>query len=106
MLYHATYRPLLKSIKLNGLGGAGSERKKWSDSKPGVVYLATSPEVAESYAESSDEVREEWLDEIVILKINTATLDQTKLMLDQNVQDNAGDTLEYHGVIPWSAIIL
>lgn len=100
VLYHATYRPLLRSIKQNGLGGKGSERKKWSDSAQGVVYLATTPEVAESYAETSDEVSDDWLDEIVILKVRTANLDSTKFQLDRNVQDNTGDTVEYHGVIP------
>lgn len=104
MLYHATYRPLLRSIKVNGLGGKGSERKKWEDSKPGIVYLATSPEVAESYAETSDVVSDEWLDEIVILKIRTENLDPSKFSLDRNVIDNQGDTLEYHGVIPATEI--
>jgi hypothetical protein len=103
VLYHATYKPLLRKIKLTGLGGQGS-RKMWDDSKPGVVYLAIDPDVAESYAESSDMVKDEWLDDIVILKINTQLLDPTKFFIDRNVQDHAGDTLEYHGVIPWSAI--
>jgi len=106
ILYHATYRPLLKSIRKTGLGGIGSEKKKWPDSKPGVVYLATTPNVAESYAETSDEVKEEWLDEIIILKIDSSQLDPTRLFLDNNVQDNNGDTLEYHGVIPPKAISL
>lgn len=104
MLYHATYRPLLRSIKANGLGGKGSERKKWEDSKPGIVYLATSPEVAESYAETSDVVNDDWLDEIVILKIRTENLDPSKFSIDRNVIDNQGDTLEYHGVIPATEI--
>ena len=104
ILYHATYRPLLRSIKKNGLGGPGSERKRWEDSIHGVVYLAGDPDVAESYAESSETVPEEWLDEIVILKINAGALDASKLVLDRNVQDNSGDTLEYHGIIPVTAI--
>lgn len=103
ILYHATYRPLLKSIKQHGLGGDKAQAK-WEDSKPGVVYLATDPDVAESYAESSDVVPEEWLDAIVVLKINASGLDQSKLMTDQNVLGNQGDTLEYHGVIPVSLI--
>lgn len=106
VLYHATYKPLIKSITKHGLGGKGSDKKKWPDSKSGVVYLAIDPDVAESYAESSDEVNEDWLDEIVILKIRTANLDQSKFMLDRNVIDNAGDTIEYHGVIPVSEISL
>ena len=105
VLYHATYRPLLKSIKQHGLGGDRAQAK-WEDSVPGVVYLALDPNVAESYAESSEAVPEEWLDEIVVLKISTAALDQSKLKIDQNVLDNEGDTLEYHGVIPPSLISL
>jgi hypothetical protein len=99
ILYHATYRPLLKSIKQHGLGGDKAQAK-WEDSKPGVVYLAIDPNVAESYAESSDVVPDEWLDQIVVLKVNASQLDQSKLKLDSNVIDNQGDTLEYHGVIP------
>ncbi len=102
-LYHATYRPLLKSIKTHGLGGSGAQAK-WEDSKPGVTYLALDADVAESYAESSDVVPDEWLDKIVILKISTRGLDTSKFKLDSNVLDNEGDTLEYHGVIPISNI--
>lgn len=106
-LYHATYRPLLKKIEQEGLGGKSS-KKKWSDSKKGVVYLALDPYVAESYAESVDidefDLPEDWLDKIVILKINTSNLDRNKFNIDQNVLDNQGDTLEYDGIIPWSAI--
>lgn len=103
-LYHATYKPLLSSIKQHGLGGIGSEKKKWEDSKPGVVYLALDKNVAESYAESSDEVSEDWLDEIIILKINTKTLDKKKFSIDRNVQNNEGETVEYAGIIPFSEI--
>jgi hypothetical protein len=102
-LYHATYRPLLKSIKTNGLGGSGAQAK-WEDSKPGVTYLALDADVAESYAESSDIVPDEWLDKIIILKISTRGLDTSKFNLDSNVLDNEGDTLEYHGIIPISNI--
>jgi len=104
VLYHATYRALLRSIKKTGLGGKGSERKRWEDSIHGVVYLATDPNVAESYAEASETVPDEWLDDIVILKIATAGLNPSLLKMDQNVQDNEGNTLEYHGVIPLSSI--
>lgn len=104
-LYHATYRPLLKSIKTNGLGGDKAQAK-WEDSKPGVVYLAFDKNVAESYAETSDVVPDEWLDKIIILKISTSGLDKTKFGIDRNVQDNVGDTVEYHGVIPVSNISL
>jgi hypothetical protein len=63
-----------------------------------VVYLARDPEVARSYAETSDMVPEEWLDAIVILAIDASRLDSRKLRQDRNVQDD-DSTLEYHGVI-------
>ena len=104
VLYHATYKPRLKSIKLKGLGAGG--KRNWEDSKSGVIYLALDPNVAESYAESSDMVPDEWLDQIVILKISTVGLDPSKFSIDSNVQDNTGDTVEYNGVIPVSNISL
>jgi hypothetical protein len=103
-LYHATYDSLLKKIKKEGLGGI-SAKKKWDDSKNGVVYLAYDPYVAESYAEESEMVKEDWLDEIVILKIDTDYLDKNRLYTDENVRnDDEISTLEYHGIIPWSCI--
>lgn len=98
-LYHATYRPLLASIQKHGLGGSPAQ-VQWEDSQPGVVYLAVSSDIAESYAESNDLVPEEWLDDIVVLKVDASRLDPQRLKVDRNVQDNTGDTLEYHGVIP------
>jgi RNA:NAD 2'-phosphotransferase (TPT1/KptA family) len=103
ILYHATYRPLLKKIKEDGLDTKKS-KKAWEDSKPGLVYLATNLDVAASYAESSEMVPDSYLDNIIILHIDTSQLDLTKLSIDQNVQDNKGDTLEYDGIIPFSAI--
>ena len=103
ILYHATYKPLLNKIKQDGLDTTKS-KKAWEDSKPGLVYLATDPDVAASYAESSDMVPDSYLDNIIVLHIDTTKLDLTKLSIDKNVQDNEGDTLEYNGVIPFSAI--
>ena len=103
-LYHATYKPLLKKIKEKGLDTSDS-RKAWDDSIPGYVYLAKDLEVAASYAESSEIVPDVWLDQIIILTIDVAQLDSNKLFIDQNVQDNEGDTLEYRGIIPFSSIV-
>ena len=100
-LYHATYEDLIPSIERFGLGGSSSGYE-WTDSKEGVVYFASSPEVAISYAEANDDVPESWLDNIVVLKVDSNKLDQDKLMHDQNVQDNDGSTYEYHDVIPFS----
>jgi hypothetical protein len=104
ILYHATYKPLLKSIIKKGLGG--NKRKNWEDSIKGVVYLAKDPYVAESYAESAEEeyVPDSWLDNIVILQIDTTNLDKSKFIVDRN--NLSGDTLEYFGIIPSSEIKL
>ena len=108
-LYHATYLPFLDSIKENGLGV--TKNKMWEDSKPGVVYLADDPWVAESYAETSEllydlDDADDYLDNIIILEIDATQLDSNKLYKDENVildneEENA--TWEYHGIIPWKA---
>ena len=100
-LYHATYAPFLESIMSKGLGA--TTRTLWEDSIPGVVYLAIDPDIAESYAETAD-IEEDLFDQIMILEINTSFLDPEKLKIDQNIIDNQGDTLEYHGIIPPEAI--
>lgn len=108
-LYHATYRQFLDSIKTNGLGNTNN--KMWTDSKQGVVYLADDPWVAESYAEESEWVYEQeepdvYLDNIVIIEVDSTKLDKKKLRVDKNVlldneENNA--TWEYYGVIPLEA---
>ena len=110
VLYHATYQKHLPSILQWGLGGAPKMPKRnYEDSRRGVVYLATSADVAVSYAETSDLVPEKWLDEIVVLRIDSTQLDSALLLGDANVlldPGQVGDTLEYHGPIPVAAIAL
>ena len=103
-LYHATYRPFLDSIRKNGLGGKGAQTQ-WEDSKPGYVYLAKDPEVAMSHAEANEEVPDEYIENIVVLKIDTNKLDPNNLEDDPNVIED-DSTLAYKGVIPISAIII
>lgn len=103
-LYHATYKQLLGSIKRHGLGA--TKQTYWTDSKPGVVYLSTDEDVAVSYAEANENVPEEYIDNIVVLKIPFDSLDPNFLFIDENVQDNDGVTLEYHKIIPFSDMIL
>lgn len=106
-LYHATYKQFLKSIQQDGLGN--TKNKMWEDSKSGVVYLANDPWVAESYAETSEWVDEQedpdiYLDNIIILEIDTSKLDTDKLEIDKNVlldEEEENATWEYYGVIPW-----
>ena len=106
-LYHATFKPLLKKIKVEGLGGLSSE-PMWTDSKKGVVYLANDSDVAYSYAEAvfdeNEEIPEEWYEKIIVLKIDTEDLDKEKFFLDRNVLDNDGSTVEYHGIIPFDSV--
>lgn len=104
IVYHATYKPLFSKIKQNGLDTTKS-KKAWEDSKPGLVYLATDIDVAGSYAEASEMVPDSYIDNIIVLHIDTSKLDLSKLSIDKNVQDNDGDTLEYNGVIPYDAIV-
>jgi hypothetical protein len=103
-LYHATYKRLLKPILTNGLD-TNKSKKSWEDSIPGYVYLAKDPDVAVSYAETSEAVPEEWIDNIVLITVRTQALDQSKLFADQNVRNDTTDTLEYRGVIPSSAFV-
>ena len=105
VLYHATYKSLFPSIKNYGLNSKYG-KKTYPDSKDGVVYLARDKHVAESYAEVSDQVPEEWLDEIIILKIKTKGLNYSKFKIDSNVINSEGETIEYHGSIPYNNISL
>ena len=105
-LYHASYGPLADSIQQSGLGG--DRDTVWEDSVRGTVYLALDPEVAFSYAETSDDAWDKFETddglEIVTFEIDTSQLDPAKLNIDQNVLGNQGDTLEYKGVVPPSAL--
>ena len=105
-LYHASYGPLADSIQQSGLGG--DRDTMWDDSVRGTVYLAVDPDIAFSYAETSDDAwdrfeTDEGL-EIVTFEIDTAQLDPSRFNIDQNVIGNAGDTLEYYGIVPPSAL--
>lgn len=109
-LYHATYKPFLKSIREKGLGNI--DKKMYSDSKGrGIVYLAKDPDIAYSYAENSEWVEERenpdyYYNNIIILKIDINKIDRNKLFDDENVRDDLDDsTIEYHGIIPFSAIV-
>lgn len=107
-LYHATFKPLLGKIKLEGLGGTSS-KKLWSDSKNNTVYLAKEEDVAISYAETAfdenEHLPESWVEKIIVLVIDTDLLDKNNFSIDKNVIDNMGDTLEYSGIIPFTAIV-
>lgn len=96
--YHATYRVHKNSIEKHGLR-ANSDHKNWQDSEKGKVYLAKSPEVAQSYAETSEEAPEEHYNSgIVVYKIPKSKLNAKNIHNDSNVIGGS-DTVEYHGDI-------
>ena len=100
-LYHATYKPLLPSIKKKGLI-KNHQNKNWEDSK-NFIYLATSKDIAESYAETSDVVPEEWIDQIIVFKVDTNKLDLNQLSIDKNLQQEAKlSAYQYNKDIPFS----
>lgn len=103
-LYHATYLPLIESIKKNGLDSSMSEYK-WIDSVKGVTYLSKSPIMAISYARASSVVPEHFLKDIVVLSVKTNTLDKSKLYSPTNVTSFDDDsTVEYRGIIKYENI--
>ena len=102
LLYHATYGPLIPSIKEKGLIPRFFEA--WKDIQWGI-YLANNQEEARSYCECADNeevIPDEWLDDIVVLEIDQDKLDQTKLLVDPNVKTDHKhfSTYIYKGVIP------
>ena len=100
--YHATYKPLSSSIKNFGLGGS-KKIQAWEDSKINAVYLASDPDEAISYAETSELVPESWLDKIIVLRIPKNKLTPEKLNCDENIIDSTM-SFEYHGIIPFLSI--
>ena len=99
-MYHATYKSHKKNIEKQGLL-SNPKHKNWSDSEKGRVYLAKSPEVAHSHAETSDEAPEKHYNSgIVVYKIHKKHLDKSKIHPDKNVRNDDHDTVEYHGDIP------
>ena len=106
-LYHATYRPLLKSIWKDGLipGGQDFRNFDWAGK---FVYLAQAPGNAESFVEVSenDDIPEDWLDEVVVLQIDTAGIKPELLAPDSNwnpsvtPEDTNWQSYQYNGIIP------
>ena len=104
-LYHATYKPLLRSIKKQGL--VPGTRKNWDFSNSSVICLATDEYIAESYAETAELIPDSYFDNIIVFKINVDDLDQSKLAKDENVDGGDGeDTFQYSGNIDYKLLTL
>ena len=100
--YHASYGVYKNSIAKHGLKCNPSKRN-WTDSAKGVVYLSKNPDVALSYAETSEEAPDSYLDHIVVYKILRKNLDLRLLRKDRNVRSGEtgeGDTVEYAADVP------
>jgi RNA:NAD 2'-phosphotransferase (TPT1/KptA family) len=102
-LYHATYGVFLDSIMKQGL--IRGYRKNWEFSQ-NYIYLTNDPDIAESFAETAEEVPEEYLDDIIVLKIDKSKLNPDYLELDENItqgEDNEEDdsiySFQYRGNI-------
>lgn len=104
-LYHATYAPLIESIKRNGIDSSLSQFN-WIDSKVGVNYLSRDPFIAFNYAKASSTVPESYLREIVILTISSSKLDKMKLFSATNTTCFDDDsTIECRNVVPYDSIL-
>ena len=92
-LYHASYGPLADSIQQSGLGG--DRDTMWEDSVRGTVYLALDPEIAFSYAETSDDAWDKFETdaglEIVTFEIDTSNRDYFNL-IDPDAFDQDAET--------------
>lgn len=104
-LYHATYGPLIESIKKNGVDSSLSQFN-WIDSKIGVNYLSRDPMMAYNYAKVSSTVPESYLRDIVILTISSSKLDKTKLFSPTNTTCFDDDsTIECRNIIPYENVL-
>lgn len=99
-LYHATYGEYLDSIMEKGL--IPGYHTNWEFSWSKVVYLTTDPDIAESMAETAELIYEEapeLMEDIVILKIDRAGLDKSKLQADENINIDNNYSFQYKGKI-------
>ena len=90
ILYHATFKPLLKSIKKNGLGNYDYIKYiNWENNNRGV-WLHRNTEEAKDYVETSENenIPEEWFDQIIAIPIKTINLDLKLLIPDPELEAN------------------
>ena len=104
VLYLQHMNPPSKSIMANGLGGAGAQQQ-WEDSKPLIcIFLASDPSCRKP-PKANEEVPDEYIDNIVVLAVDTSKTDMDNLEDDPNVLDD-DSTLAYKGVIPSNALMM
>lgn len=114
-LYHATYKPYLEEIRKSG-SISPSVHSNWDISDNSLIYLSRDPDDAASFAETSDNIPEDYLDQIVVLKIDPEYLDFKEIDIDHNQYYSYEDSVdvedpstwidfEYEGKIPLKAIV-
>jgi hypothetical protein len=110
VLYHATFKNNLESIKQRGLlPNFDGIVKCWEDCKNGV-YLHKNADVAASYVEAVDNpgIPNEWIEtesNIVVLEIDTSNLNKNLFEFDPNLRDELRyDSFLYIGNIPFNAV--
>ena len=108
--YHLTKGSSMNNIAKKGLLRKSGHRN-YDFSKRSVVYLATSPKTAKSYAgdfsSTEKHTKTGWKDiphSLRVIRIPRANLDPKKIHRDKNMEGNWNDekprTWEYHGDIP------
>jgi RNA:NAD 2'-phosphotransferase (TPT1/KptA family) len=108
-LYHGTFGEWLPHIQKDGILPHGGGSLKNFDCEWGV-YLSEKFDAAGGFVESSENenIPVEWFDNIVILTINTSTLDQDKLDIDPNIvwyKEEIPTAFIYRGIIPSASIM-
>lgn len=101
LLYHATYKVRIASIKKLGLGAKQIKNYDWSNCN--VVCLSDDPYLSESFLEAGvvENVAESVLKSgIVILTVHANDLDLRLLSPDRNFRGENINCFEYSGVIP------
>jgi len=101
MLYHATYKRHLDSIKRNGLL-CQPRFHSWSISESGLIYLVDNAYEAFCMCEAAD-VED---DEIIVFEIDAAKLDTLKLSFDKNYDTSDCDFIswQYAGDIDYALL--
>lgn len=113
--YHATYKSYWEEIKKSGKIKGGVHSNWEGLSHNDAVYLSRDFDNAYSYAETAEDVPEDYLDQIIVLEIDAPKLNSNLLHIDENqaygnyydvnVEDpSTWIELQYEGEIPINAI--
>lgn len=106
ILYHATYMALAEDIRIHGLCRGLIRQKAWGDCSSEYIYLCQDATCAVSFCETSTDVPEHWLDDIVVIAVNAEALDASLFELDKNITNSARLTsYQYKGDVPVSALL-